>query len=52
MKLTQIKDSELDKYKNLAQQLANEVEHLLNEIEQLKTQITTLKHTREDETTL
>jgi capsule polysaccharide export protein KpsE/RkpR len=33
------KDIELDKYKNLARQLANEVEYLLDEIESLKKQL-------------
>jgi capsule polysaccharide export protein KpsE/RkpR len=33
------KDIELDKYKNLARHLANEVEYLLDEIESLKKQL-------------
>jgi hypothetical protein len=33
------KDIELAKYKNLARQLANEVEYLLDEIESLKKQL-------------
>jgi capsule polysaccharide export protein KpsE/RkpR len=40
LKETKIKkDIELDKYKNLARQLANEVEYLLDEIESLKKQL-------------
>jgi hypothetical protein len=37
------KDIELDKYKNLARHLANEVEYLLDEIELLKKEIEQLK---------
>jgi hypothetical protein len=40
LKETKIKkDIELDKYKNLARHLANEVEYLLDEIESLKKQL-------------
>jgi hypothetical protein len=39
MRITRIKDIELDKYKNLARQLANEVEYLLDEIELLKKEL-------------
>lgn len=38
------KDIELDKYKNLARHLANEVEYLLDEIELLKKEIEQLKN--------
>jgi hypothetical protein len=38
------KDIELAKYKNLARQLANEVEYLLDEIESLKKQLEQLKN--------
>jgi hypothetical protein len=52
MKITQIKDIELDKYKNLARQLSNEVEYLLDEIEQLKAEIIKLQKIHKDETKL
>jgi capsule polysaccharide export protein KpsE/RkpR len=40
LKETKIKKNiELDKYKNLARHLANEVEYLLDEIESLKKQL-------------
>ena len=43
LKETKIKkDIELDKYKNLARHLANEVEYLLDEIESLKKQLNIL----------
>lgn len=38
------KDIELDKYKNLARQLANEVEYLLDEIDMLKKELERLKN--------
>jgi predicted RNase H-like nuclease (RuvC/YqgF family) len=38
------KDIELAKYKNLARQLANEVEYLLDEIEMLKKELEQLKN--------
>jgi hypothetical protein len=38
------KDIELAKYKNLARQLANEVEYLLDEIESLKKEIEQFKN--------
>ena len=41
--IKRIKDIELDKYKNLARQLANEVEYLLDEIELLKKELEKLK---------
>jgi capsule polysaccharide export protein KpsE/RkpR len=40
LKETKIKKNiELDKYKNLARHLANEVEYLLDEVESLKKQL-------------
>lgn len=45
LKETKIKkDIELAKYKNLARQLANEVEYLLDEIESLQKQLEQLKN--------
>lgn len=45
LKETKIKkDIELAKYKNLARQLANEVEYLMDEIESLKKQLEQLKN--------
>jgi hypothetical protein len=45
LKETKIKkEIELAKYKNLARQLANEVEYLLDEIESLKKEIEQLKN--------
>ena len=45
LKETKIKKGiELAKYKNLARQLANEVEYLLDEIESLKKQLEQLKN--------
>lgn len=50
MRITRIKDIELDKYKNLARQLANEVEYLLDEIEMLKKELEQLKNKNTYET--
>lgn len=50
MRITRIKDIELDKYKNLARQLANEVEYLLDEIEMLKKELEQFKNKNTYET--